>query len=88
MLGQYNYEKSKVTCLSTGIEIEPIREDRNDDHILIFIPYKQICSVKYVKRQQGCCNQTLSVLVDETWNNIQLDMCNVCELYDTIKANL
>jgi hypothetical protein len=88
MSGQYNYEKSKVCCLSTGIEIEPIREDRNDDQVLIFIPYKQIRSVKYIKRQQGCCNQTLCILVDDVWNNIDIDTCNVCELYNTIKENL
>ena len=88
MLSVYNYEKSTVRTLSGGIEIEIARESRNDAIDITFIPYKQIRSVRYNKKIGGCCEQMLSVLVNDTWFNIQLDCCEAVNLYNTIKDSL
>ena len=88
MLHIYNYDKSTIRCLSGGIEIEAVKENRNDDTYITFIPYKQIRSVKYIKKTTGCCEQTLSVLLSDTWYNIQLNCCDAVNLYNTIKDSI
>ncbi len=83
-----NYDKSSVKTVSGGIEIEVIRENRNDDTYITFIPYKQIRSVKYIKRSTGCCNETLCVLLNDTWINIPLNSCEAVSLYNTIRDQI
>jgi hypothetical protein len=81
----FNYEKSTVRTLSGGIEIEIVRENRNDDTNITYIPYKSIRAIRYNKKMAGCCDQTLSVLLNDTWMNIKLDSCDAVSLYNTIR---
>jgi len=87
MPAQYTYDKSTVVCLVNGVEIKPVRDfgNRKEDEMSVYFPYKQMRGVKYVKNNIGCCQQTICILINDTWHNIPLDMCGAVELYNSIR---
>jgi hypothetical protein len=85
MPAQYNYDKSTVTCLVNGVEIKPVREDRKDNESATYFPFKQIRGVRYIKNNIGCCQQSICILINDTWHNIPLDACGAIELYNSIR---